>query len=118
MLAALFTAVVAARQILLHIVPGTGSYGSALFGLHAYTWSFLISVGIILSTALSLKFEDQFKSPEWILKPPVMHWLVPVIFFFSIGLGILNVITTFLECGFGPCPDNPTSYMIKVSFIY
>jgi len=25
------------RQILLHIVPGTGSYGNAIFGLHLYT---------------------------------------------------------------------------------
>src|SRR5680860_1922470 len=29
------------RQILLHIVPGTGSYGDAVFGLHLYTWAFI-----------------------------------------------------------------------------
>ena len=36
-LAALFGAMAAGRQVLLHIVPGTGAYGSALFGLHLYT---------------------------------------------------------------------------------
>src|SRR5262245_44049143 len=41
-LAALFGAVVAGRQVLLHIVPGTGAYGSALFGLHLYTWSLIL----------------------------------------------------------------------------
>ncbi len=29
------------RQIALHVVPGSGSYGSALFGLHFYTWAFV-----------------------------------------------------------------------------
>ena len=42
LLAALFGMAVAGRQILLHITPGTGSYGAPLFGLHFYTWSFLL----------------------------------------------------------------------------
>jgi hypothetical protein len=29
------------RQILLHVVPGTGAYGNAIFGLHLYTWAFI-----------------------------------------------------------------------------
>ncbi len=37
--AALFGAAAAGRQVLLHIVPGSGAYGSPLFGLHLYTWS-------------------------------------------------------------------------------
>ena len=40
LLAALFGMAVAGRQILLHVAPGTGSYGAPLFGLHFYTWSF------------------------------------------------------------------------------
>jgi len=30
-------------------------------------------------------------------------WLV-------IGLTVLNVISTLLECGFAACPDNPVAY--------
>ena len=41
----LLTSVAAAsaslRQIALHVVPGSGSYGSALFGWHFYTWAFV-----------------------------------------------------------------------------
>jgi disulfide bond formation protein DsbB len=36
------------RQILLHIVPGTGSYGDAIFGLHLYTWALMI-FGLIVA---------------------------------------------------------------------
>ena len=42
------------RQIALHIVPGTGHYGSALFGIHFYTWAFVgygalvVYVGVML----------------------------------------------------------------------
>ena len=36
------------RQISLHVVPGTGSYGSALFGMHFYTWAF-VGYGALIS---------------------------------------------------------------------
>ncbi|WP_271946626.1 disulfide bond formation protein B [Ruegeria faecimaris] len=39
LLAALFGISVSVRQILLHIVPGTGHYGSPVFGYHYYTWA-------------------------------------------------------------------------------
>ena len=43
-LSALFTGFVALRQIALHVVPGSGSYGAAFLGMHLYTWSFVISM--------------------------------------------------------------------------
>ena len=51
-LAALFGVVVAGRQVLLHIVPGSGAYGSALFGLHLYTWSLILFGAVIAGVAL------------------------------------------------------------------
>lgn len=45
---ALFGASVATRQILMHITPGSGAFGEPIFGLHLYTWSFLIFAGMIL----------------------------------------------------------------------
>src|SRR5258708_31261310 len=54
LLAALFGVAVAGRQVLLHIVPGTGAYGSTLFDIHLYTWSLLAFVAVIAGVALLL----------------------------------------------------------------
>src|SRR5215213_7880022 len=55
-------ALISRRQVLLHIVPGSGSYGSALFGLHFYTWA-LIAFGLtIFAAAMLLMFDTQSAS--------------------------------------------------------
>ncbi len=54
LLAALFGMGVAGRQVLLHIVPGSGAYGAPLLGLHLYTWSFILFALVILGTAVLL----------------------------------------------------------------
>ena len=41
LLAAIAGAAFAARQILLHIMPGDPGYGSALLGYHYYSWAFI-----------------------------------------------------------------------------
>ena len=41
LLAAVAGAAFAARQVLLHILPGDPGYGSALLGYHYYTWAFI-----------------------------------------------------------------------------
>src|SRR5260221_12619243 len=50
--AALFGVAVAGRQVLLHIVPGTGAYGSTLFDVHLSTWSLLAFVAGVPAGAL------------------------------------------------------------------
>lgn len=106
LLAAVVGAIVAARQILLHIMPGDPGYGSALFGYHYYTWAFIGFAAAIVLIAAVLLFDEQFAEGA---TPPIgmfvrgAVWLV-------IGLTALNVIATLLECGFAACPDNPTSY--------
>jgi len=42
------------RQIALHVVPGTGSYGSALFGMHFYTWAFVAYGALIVYVGVML----------------------------------------------------------------
>ncbi len=39
LLAAVAGAIASKRQVLLHIMPGDGGYGSALLGYHYYTWA-------------------------------------------------------------------------------
>src|SRR5690606_9755340 len=57
---ALAAGIVARRQVLLHIVPGTGSYGDMFFGLHYYTWMVIVSTLIIFGSAGMLLFDRQF----------------------------------------------------------
>src|SRR5262245_21155222 len=41
LLAAIAAGSASLRQISLHVIPGTGAYGSALWGFHFYTWAFI-----------------------------------------------------------------------------
>ena len=108
LLAAALGAVVAARQMLLHILPGDPGFGTALLGYHYYTWAFLGFAAAIVLIAVVLLFDRQFEQNA----EQISHissfaraavWLV-------IGLTALNVVSTVLECGFRACPDNPTAY--------
>ena len=110
LLGALFGAVVAGRQVLLHIVPGTGAYGDALFGLHFYSWAFLIFAATILAVAILFLLEGQFDAPPMTtdrLSRPA--WIGMLLLF---GVTLANAGVTYLQCGPGACPDNPTGYLI------
>src|ERR1700733_10349399 len=41
LLGAVYTSLVALRQIAINVLSTTGGYGTAIFGLHLYTWSFV-----------------------------------------------------------------------------
>src|SRR6201993_4279171 len=85
----------AARQILLHIMPGDPGYGSALLGYHYYTWAFIGFAVAVVALAAMLLFDAQFKEDDQ--AQPVggfaraAVWLV-------LALTALNVISTLLEC--------------------
>lgn len=97
----------AVRQILLHIVPDTGAYGSALLGYHLYTWALVAFVVLIAFAGVMLFIEAQFVEGVHALRPTAaaqaLGWLFVLIV-------LANAVSTLLECGFGPCPDNPTGY--------
>lgn len=110
LLSALFTAFVALRQIALHVIPGTGSYGSPIFGMHLYTWSFIVSMLIVLSTALLLGLDRQYlekarKNKMW---QGVTHFLFAALTF----LVVANIVSVFFECGLQECPENPSGYTL------
>jgi len=110
LLGALFTAFVALRQVALHVLPGTGAYGSSIFGFHLYTWSFIIAIGIVLFTTIILGLDIQYieskKKPAAFTS--VLHGLFALIFILTVG----NFISTLIECGLGQCPDNPLHYLL------
>jgi disulfide bond formation protein DsbB len=110
LIGALAGAVIASRQILIHIVPGTGTYGHALLGLHFYSWAFVIFVVMVLGTAVMLLFDRQFESVESSADRFTVLSKVAFVLFGLLALG--NGLSTVLECAGGLCPDNPTGYLL------
>lgn len=106
-LAALVGFTASVRQVMLHILPGDQGYGSPIMGLHFYTWAalfFLLAVALI---ALVMLFDRQCADAH---APPPAYanfavWLV-------IAITAANVLSTFLECGFAVCPENPVRYLL------
>lgn len=101
------TGVIATRQVLLHIKPGDAGYGSALLGLHFYTWALVASVLAILGIAVMMMLRRE-------LVPPGAELRLSLFSKTAIGLFILltaaNLVSTVLECGGGQCADNPVRY--------
>jgi disulfide bond formation protein DsbB len=101
---------IALRHILFYVVPGTGSYGNAVFGMHLYTWAFIAFVLMIVGSAIFLFDDRQFERPEpWSSRLDVLSLTVLVTFFV---VAVANVFSTLLICGFGACPDAPMGYLM------
>lgn len=100
------------RQVLLHIAPGDPGYGTPLLGLHFYTWAFIACTAIIAFCVLMLSADRKWG--DSILKKPVstLGAMVMALFFL---VTLANVGGTTLECGLGPCPDNPAGYLLPGS---
>ena len=110
-LAALFGMAVAGRQVMLHIVPGSGAYGSALLGLHFYSWAFLLFAATVLATACLLLVQprEEAQGRAGSATPAFLPRLAAGL---AIALTLANAATTFVECGPVECDDNPVSYWL------
>jgi disulfide bond formation protein DsbB len=114
LLSALYGLAASGRQVLLHIVPGSGAYGSPILGLHYYTWAFVLFVAVILGAAFLLVLSgsgrhehDRFESREARFGAFAKFAAYMLIF-----ATLANAVGTFVECGPFECPDNPTSYWL------
>lgn len=110
LLGALYTSFVALRQIALHVIPGSGSYGASIFGLHMYSWSFIISMLIIIATAFLLGLDPSYETTD--KQPKTFRTLGHFTFVVMFILITSNFIATVLECGFSSCPENPLGYRL------
>lgn len=118
-IAAIVTAFIAMRQILLHIVPGSGYYGDPIFGIHLYTWVFIICmVAIAWNMLIIIIYPEDYRHEKLIKKVKVgKNPLVKFIIYGYLFVILLNFALTFFECGTTQCPDDPNQYMILNNFI-
>lgn len=107
---ALVGAATSMRQILLHIAPGDQGYGSALFGLHFYTWGFISFVVMMVFCALMLCIDRQ---PNKLSNRGTSGVIVTGVIILFFALAAANTVSSVMVCQFGPCPDNPTQYLWK-----
>ena len=111
LLAALIGAVVSIRQVLLHILPRDPGYGSAVAGLHYYSWAAVIFALAIALIGVMLMFDRPVDDTATALWPPkfaiVAIWLIVI-------LAAANAASTLVECGLTWCPDNPVRYELLI----
>ena len=109
---ALFSMMVALRQIALNMLPGeTISPVATILGFHLYTWSFIFSVIVLVYSTIILACDIQYE--HYRIRPRYWQALVfQALFILLLLLIVGNMLVVFLECGFGLCPENPTHYFI------
>ncbi|MDP4025275.1 disulfide bond formation protein B [Methylobacterium sp. NEAU 140] len=128
---------VSARQVALHIVPGTGGYGSTLFGLHFYTLALIAFLALIVAAAALLLADGAFRAGAgagaWtgtgqagighvgtgragtvqagtaggLAGTGALGWACLLLF---LSVVLANALATAAECGGGLCPDDPVGY--------
>lgn len=107
---ALASAGISMRQVLLHIVPGTGSYGPPIMGMHLYTWAFITAILIVLGCAFMLLFDRQFSRVQPLSGRLTVLPLSVLLLFLM--LTVANVFSTVALCGVGACPEDIDHYQM------
>lgn len=93
---------VSLRQVLLHVLPGDAGYGATFLELHFYTWAFVGYVGLLAGLAILLMLPNRdVRSRSFFSNALIIIFILLV---------AANLISTLLECGIGPCADDPVKY--------
>jgi disulfide bond formation protein DsbB len=108
-LAALAGSLVSIRQILLHILPGDPGYGSAVLGLHLYSWAWITFMVVIAYAGIALTVAGRA-----VPVAPRSGWaraVVSGVVMLFMALVAANLVAIILLEGFAwVLPDNPDSY--------
>ncbi|WP_342733775.1 disulfide bond formation protein B [Bradyrhizobium sp. B117] len=112
LVASLVTGFISMRQVSLHLAPGDPGYGSALLGLHFYTWALIAAVGIVCYVALVFVLKDVAGERDGAGSAPINEPASNVVFAIFALLVAANLLSTVLECGAGQCDDNPVRYLL------
>jgi disulfide bond formation protein DsbB len=109
-LGAVVGGIMSADQVLHYIVPGSGSYGNAIFGLHLYSWALIMFVAIVVGCGVMLLFDRQYEPSGPI---PLRQVTLPILAVALLALlAVGNVVSTLAICGVGLCPETPGGYLI------
>lgn len=98
------------RQVLLHIVPGSGTYGGAIFTWHLYTWSFVASFLFLCVSCVALCWQSYLGRTVRVSRSKGYRALFYVLCVFFLTLCVVNFVSTYMECGLTYCPSDPISY--------
>lgn len=101
-------AVIATRQILLHIKPGDLGYGEPVLGLHLYTWSLITFMVMLVAAGVVMIFAKQLTPGE--VEFGMISKLTLVLFGVLIVVNLAVVFT--LEGFHWTLPDSPISYQL------
>ncbi|MFI5000849.1 MAG: disulfide bond formation protein B [Reyranellales bacterium] len=115
LLGALFGLAASGRQVLLHIVPGTGAYGSPILGLHFYSWALVLFIAVVLGTAFLLILSGGGRLEHDRFDSRIADRFAGFYKFAAYMLilaTLANAVASFVQCGPLECPDNPTSYWL------
>jgi len=106
--AAVAGSIIAARQVLLHIVPPDPGFGEPVLGLHLYTWSLIIFGAVLAVSGLNLIFIREMVPQDFgstRTTTLVLALLALVV--------LANALAVFFEEGLHwTLPDNPTHYQL------
>ena len=93
---------VSLRQVLLHVLLGDKGFGNSFLELHFYTWAFVSYVGLIAGLAILLMLPNRDVRSRSLLANTLVILFIILVF--------ANLASTLLECGIGPCADDPVKY--------
>lgn len=100
-----------ARQVLLHIAPDDPGYGTAVMGMHLYTWALVSFVVVLIFCGVMLLGGRRFVpvAPT----TPALRALAWVVIWLFVATIAINAVVVFAEAGWNwYLPDNPTGYRL------
>lgn len=104
--AALLGAAISARQVLLHIQPDDPGYGSAVLGLHLYTWALITFLIVLAFCGIMMIFARE--TLPAVPEGAVAEWISRISVWLFMFLIVANMVAVFIEAGFNwTLPDNP-----------
>nr|WP_231969976.1 hypothetical protein [Polynucleobacter necessarius] len=86
----------------LHVLPGDPVFGKTFLELHFYAWGYVGYTGFLLGLTILLMLPNRAVRSR--------SWFANTILILFILLVFGNLVSTLLECGIGPCADDPVKY--------
>lgn len=119
LISAMFGVATAGRHMLLFIVPGSGSRGTPIFGMHYYTWALVLFLAVIVGVAVLLLLAgsgryDHARSGSQ--AEAQFTGFARFAAWFLIAMTLANAANSFVLCGPIDCESTPDGYWLMKFF--